>query len=56
MTCFTVTAFKYCEPNGAWFRHPESQKVWSNYTTCINIDDLSVSNFNNNKNYNISKT
>ncbi|XP_014606008.1 PREDICTED: calcitonin gene-related peptide type 1 receptor-like [Polistes canadensis] len=33
-------AHKYCEINGSWFRHPESRTVWSNYTTCINIDDL----------------
>uniref|UniRef100_A0A1B6DAB7 Calcitonin receptor n=1 Tax=Clastoptera arizonana TaxID=38151 RepID=A0A1B6DAB7_9HEMI len=33
-------AHKYCNPNGTWFRHPESGHVWSNYTTCINLDDL----------------
>ncbi|XP_051166667.1 calcitonin receptor-like isoform X1 [Leptopilina boulardi] len=36
----TLTAFKYCESDGTWFRHPDSLKVWSNYTTCINIADL----------------
>ncbi|XP_033219249.1 calcitonin gene-related peptide type 1 receptor-like [Belonocnema kinseyi] len=37
----SLTAFKYCETDGTWFRHPESQKTWSNYTTCVNIEDLS---------------
>lgn len=35
---------KYCELNGTWFRHPESNQIWSNYTTCVNLQDLSVSN------------
>ncbi|XP_012134500.2 diuretic hormone 31 Receptor isoform X5 [Megachile rotundata] len=34
-------AHKYCESNGSWFRHPESGQVWSNYTTCVNLKDLS---------------
>jgi hypothetical protein len=36
-------AHKYCELNGTWFRHPESNQIWSNYTTCVNLQDLSVS-------------
>jgi len=42
-----VMAHKYCEQNGTWFRHPESNQIWSNYTTCVNLQDLSVSNFRN---------
>ncbi|XP_069700680.1 calcitonin gene-related peptide type 1 receptor isoform X2 [Periplaneta americana] len=33
-------AHKECLQNGTWFRHPSSDKEWSNYTTCINMDDL----------------
>ncbi|XP_023706761.1 calcitonin gene-related peptide type 1 receptor isoform X2 [Cryptotermes secundus] len=33
-------AHKECLENGTWFRHPSSGQVWSNYTTCVNIDDL----------------
>ncbi|KAK9306721.1 hypothetical protein QLX08_002638 [Tetragonisca angustula] len=33
-------AHKYCESNGTWFRHPVSDQVWSNYTTCVNLKDL----------------
>ncbi|XP_063240011.1 calcitonin gene-related peptide type 1 receptor-like isoform X5 [Bacillus rossius redtenbacheri] len=33
-------AHKECNPNGTWYRHPTSGHVWSNYTTCINLDDL----------------
>ncbi|KAL2730931.1 calcitonin protein-related peptide type 1 receptor-like isoform X1 [Vespula squamosa] len=35
-----MKAHKYCEINGTWFRHPVSHTIWSNYTTCINIEDL----------------
>ncbi|XP_012282476.1 calcitonin gene-related peptide type 1 receptor isoform X2 [Orussus abietinus] len=37
----SLKAHKDCEANGTWFRHPESHQVWSNYTTCVNMDDLS---------------
>ncbi|XP_049547893.1 calcitonin gene-related peptide type 1 receptor isoform X2 [Anopheles darlingi] len=33
-------AHKLCEENGEWFRHPQTNRSWSNYTTCINIDDF----------------
>ncbi|XP_043268676.1 calcitonin gene-related peptide type 1 receptor isoform X2 [Venturia canescens] len=36
----SLRAHKICEPNGTWFRHPESLQIWSNYTTCVNIEDL----------------
>lgn len=25
---------KVCNPDGQWFRHPESHRVWTNYTQC----------------------
>uniref|UniRef100_A0A1B6FEL9 G-protein coupled receptors family 2 profile 2 domain-containing protein n=1 Tax=Cuerna arida TaxID=1464854 RepID=A0A1B6FEL9_9HEMI len=36
----TRKAHKICTSNGTWYRHPESGLVWSNYTTCVNVDDL----------------
>ncbi|XP_024945544.1 calcitonin gene-related peptide type 1 receptor isoform X2 [Cephus cinctus] len=36
----SLMAYRDCEPNGTWFRHPASHKEWSNYTTCVNFDDL----------------
>ena len=35
-------AHKLCEEDGTWFRHPETNKTWSNYTTCVNLDDFEV--------------
>lgn len=35
-------AHKDCNADGNWFRHPETNKTWSNYTTCINFDDFEV--------------
>lgn len=26
---------KYCDATGNWFRHPETNRTWSNYTLCI---------------------
>ncbi|XP_065213122.1 calcitonin gene-related peptide type 1 receptor-like isoform X5 [Planococcus citri] len=31
-----------CLEDGTWFRHPESNKTWSNYTTCVDTDDLAL--------------
>ncbi|XP_029022986.1 calcitonin gene-related peptide type 1 receptor isoform X2 [Betta splendens] len=28
-------ATKYCGEDGQWFRHPESNRTWSNYTLCV---------------------
>ncbi|XP_071803553.1 calcitonin gene-related peptide type 1 receptor-like isoform X1 [Asterias amurensis] len=28
------TASKICMPNGQWFRHPETDDTWTNYTSC----------------------
>ncbi|CAG7829594.1 unnamed protein product [Allacma fusca] len=33
-------AYKECLPDGSWFRHPESNRTWSNYTTCVDQADL----------------
>ncbi|XP_075809808.1 calcitonin receptor isoform X1 [Microtus pennsylvanicus] len=30
----TEKASKYCDENGEWFRHPDSNRTWSNYTLC----------------------
>ncbi|XP_029920428.1 calcitonin gene-related peptide type 1 receptor [Myripristis murdjan] len=30
----TEKATKYCGENGQWFRHPDSNRTWSNYTLC----------------------
>ncbi|NXU83723.1 CALCR protein, partial [Xiphorhynchus elegans] len=30
----TERASKYCDETGNWFRHPESNRTWSNYTLC----------------------
>ncbi|XP_011314840.1 calcitonin gene-related peptide type 1 receptor isoform X1 [Fopius arisanus] len=35
----SLYAHKICEANGSWFRHPDSNQIWSNYTTCIDIED-----------------
>ncbi|MEQ2268060.1 hypothetical protein XENORESO_014497, partial [Xenotaenia resolanae] len=28
------TVTKICNPDGQWFIHPNSNKVWTNYTLC----------------------
>ncbi|KAL1138278.1 hypothetical protein AAG570_009967, partial [Ranatra chinensis] len=40
--CVAGLAHKVCTENGTWFRHPVSGQIWSNYTTCVNLDDLSL--------------
>uniref|UniRef100_A0A3B4ZRE7 Calcitonin gene-related peptide type 1 receptor n=1 Tax=Stegastes partitus TaxID=144197 RepID=A0A3B4ZRE7_9TELE len=30
----TEKATKYCGADGQWFHHPESNKIWTNYTLC----------------------
>ncbi|PWA15452.1 hypothetical protein CCH79_00008467 [Gambusia affinis] len=32
-------AKKYCGADGEWFRHPASNKIWTNYTLCVTTDD-----------------
>ncbi|XP_050436579.1 calcitonin gene-related peptide type 1 receptor-like [Adelges cooleyi] len=43
---FDATRFgqKLCLKDGTWFRHPETNKTWSNYTTCVDLDDLKLRN------------
>lgn len=36
----TYFAHKICQNGGTWFRHPETDKEWSNYTTCVDNEDL----------------
>ncbi|KAM9737814.1 calcitonin gene-related peptide type 1 receptor isoform 1-T1 [Menidia menidia] len=31
----TEKATKYCGEDGQWFRHPESNMTWTNYTVCV---------------------
>ncbi|XP_039281603.1 calcitonin gene-related peptide type 1 receptor isoform X2 [Nilaparvata lugens] len=31
-----------CLMDGTWFRHPDSNKTWSNYTTCVDLEDLEL--------------
>ncbi|XP_021944785.1 calcitonin gene-related peptide type 1 receptor isoform X3 [Folsomia candida] len=31
-----LQAHKECLEDGSWFRHPESNVTWSNYTNCVN--------------------
>ncbi|CAH0393747.1 unnamed protein product [Bemisia tabaci] len=33
-------AFRQCLENGSWYKHPETGQSWSNYTTCIDVEDL----------------
>ncbi|XP_039179981.1 calcitonin receptor-like isoform X7 [Crotalus tigris] len=30
----TEITTKYCDKTGTWFRHPETNRTWSNYTRC----------------------
>lgn len=33
--CFlSEKATKYCGEDGQWFRHPDTNRTWSNYTLC----------------------
>ncbi|XP_075237422.1 calcitonin gene-related peptide type 1 receptor-like isoform X2 [Lycorma delicatula] len=36
-------AHKECREDGSWFIHPASGNVWSNYTNCIDMEDLNWS-------------
>ncbi|XP_026314057.1 calcitonin gene-related peptide type 1 receptor-like [Hyposmocoma kahamanoa] len=36
-----LLAHKECTANGTWFRHPDTNLVWSNYTTCVVEDTMS---------------
>uniref|UniRef100_A0A8C2IGR2 Calcitonin receptor n=1 Tax=Cyprinus carpio TaxID=7962 RepID=A0A8C2IGR2_CYPCA len=45
----TEKVTKYCDETGNWFRHPETNRTWSNYTLCIahTKDKLKVGEFQN---------
>ncbi|KAH8290041.1 hypothetical protein KR044_003790 [Drosophila immigrans] len=40
-------AHKTCLENGSWYRHPESNKIWSNYTNCVDYEDMEFRQFVN---------
>ncbi|XP_046802272.1 calcitonin gene-related peptide type 1 receptor [Lucilia cuprina] len=40
-------AHKTCLENGSWYQHPESGQEWSNYTNCIDYEDLEFRTFVN---------
>ncbi|CAG5007226.1 unnamed protein product [Parnassius apollo] len=33
---------KRCTENGTWLVHPNTSKPWTNYTTCIDVEDLNI--------------
>ena len=33
-------AFKYCDVSGAWWVHPLTNHTWSNYTNCVDYQEL----------------
>jgi len=40
----TVKAYRDCTQDATWWRNPQN-RTWSNYTACVNIAELSVSEF-----------
>ncbi|KAF4532648.1 hypothetical protein B566_EDAN009829, partial [Ephemera danica] len=40
-------AFRTCTENGSWFEHPATGRPWSNYTTCVDVEDLHESKMEN---------
>ena len=40
---FLEIAYKTCTIQGEWWRHPETNMTWSNYTKCVDFQDLEVS-------------
>ena len=40
---FLDSAYKTCTIQGEWWRHPETNMTWSNYTKCVDFQDLEVS-------------
>ena len=36
-------AHKICTLAADWYRHPMTNRYWSNYTTCVDTVDLAVS-------------
>ncbi|GFY41591.1 calcitonin receptor [Trichonephila inaurata madagascariensis] len=39
------SAHKECNPDGSWYRHPDTNRTWSNYTTCVDKEDLTPLTF-----------
>jgi calcitonin receptor-like len=37
-------AYKRCDENGFWWIHPSSNRTWSNYTNCVDYQDLGFRN------------
>ncbi|GCC22979.1 hypothetical protein chiPu_0001370 [Chiloscyllium punctatum] len=35
-------ATKYCDETGNWFKHPETNRTWSNYTFCNKFTDYKI--------------
>ena len=34
------TAKKYCLEDGTWYKHPETNKTWSDYTDCVPVNNF----------------
>ncbi|XP_026464585.1 calcitonin gene-related peptide type 1 receptor-like [Ctenocephalides felis] len=41
-------AYKDCLENGTWFTHPDTGLEWSNYSNCVDMEDLRFRNIVNN--------
>ncbi|XP_053624245.1 calcitonin gene-related peptide type 1 receptor-like [Plodia interpunctella] len=41
-------AYKTCTENGTWFTHPQAASPWTNYTSCVDMEDLNFRNVVNN--------
>ncbi|XP_050100891.1 calcitonin gene-related peptide type 1 receptor isoform X2 [Anopheles aquasalis] len=35
-------AYRTCNEDGSWFMHPQSGREWSNYTNCIDAEDMQL--------------
>ena len=40
LTYNTIVVLQYCDAEGGWWVHPDSNRTWSNYTSCIDWEDL----------------
>lgn len=49
-------AHKACDSDGNWFRHPMTNRTWTNYTTCIDVNDYEVKHKFNFLSQNISNS
>ena len=39
---FPDQAFKYCTEEGEWWKHPQTNLTWSNYTNCVDFQEYKV--------------